>query len=136
MQRVRRVVPLDGHGLAVDKAVELQRRAQAGDLVENLPRFAVGQRGVVQAVDVPVVLEEDLPPVLDQVLLRFVPQDFRLPAIFFCQQVYKRRLKGSFVFKFHGRPPYQTNIFSSRAFLMDWSFSSSRVVRKISCPSV
>ena len=85
VEGVGRVIPLDGDGFAVDKAVQLQRGAQTGDLVQNLVHLAVRQRDLVQTVDLPVVLKEDLFPVLDQVLLGFIAQNFRLPAVFFGQ---------------------------------------------------
>ena len=50
---------------AHDKAVELQRCAQARDLFEDLLHFAACQGSVVQTVDIPVVLKEDIRPVLN-----------------------------------------------------------------------
>ena len=59
------IVARDHHALAVDKAVELQRCAQARDLFEDLLHFAACQGSVVQTVDIPVVLKEDIRPVLN-----------------------------------------------------------------------
>ena len=84
VQFICRIVALDSNGLAVDKAIELQRCAQTGDLVKNLFHFAVGQRNIVQSVYFAVVFKEDLFPVLDQVFFRFVAQNLRFPTIFFC----------------------------------------------------
>ena len=85
VQRVGRVIPLDGYRFAVDKTVEFQWGAQTGDLVQNLLHFAIGQRNIVQPVNIPVILKEDLLPVPDQIFLSFIPQNFRFPAIFFSQ---------------------------------------------------
>ena len=79
------IVAFDSNGFTIDKTVEFQRRAQTGNLVKNLLHFAVGQRNIVQPVHIPVVLKENMLPVLDQVFFRFIAQNFRLPAIFFCQ---------------------------------------------------
>ena len=72
VQFVRGIVALDSNRFTVDKTVEFQRRAQTGNLIKNLPHFAVGQRNIVQPVHIPVVFKENLFPVLDQLLFRFV----------------------------------------------------------------
>ena len=79
---ILRVIPDDGNGLSVDKTVELQGCAQAGDLLQNLLHLAVGQRIVVQPVDAPVILEKDVRPVLDELLFRGIAQDLLFPAVF------------------------------------------------------
>lgn len=99
MQLVRRIVPLDGHGFSIDKAVELERGAQPGDLIENLLHLSIGEGDVVEAVDIPVVLKEDLLPVPDQILFGLVAQDLWFPAVFVYEQMDERRFKGGFVFK-------------------------------------
>ena len=85
MQRIGRVIPLNGHGFTIDKAIQFQRCAKPSDLVQNLLHFAIGQRDIIQTVNIPVILKENLLPVLDQLFFGFVPKDFRLPAIFFCE---------------------------------------------------
>ena len=65
VQRVGGVIPLNGHSFAVDKTVKFQWSAQIGDLVENLLHFSIGHGNIIQSVYIPVVLKEDLFPVLD-----------------------------------------------------------------------
>ena len=57
VEGVRRIVPLDGDGFAVDEAIELEGRAQGFDLLQNLLHLAGGEGRVIQSVDAPVVLE-------------------------------------------------------------------------------
>ena len=85
MQRVGRVIPLNGHSFTIDKAIQLQRCAKPGYLVENLLHFSISQRDIIQTVNITVIFKEDLFPVPDQIFLGFIPQNFRFPAIFFCQ---------------------------------------------------
>ena len=116
MQFICGIVAFDSNGFTIDKTVEFQRRAQTGNLVKNLLHFAVGQRNIVQPVHIPVVFKEDLFPVLDQVFFRFVAQNFRLPAVFFCQQINERRFKGGFLFKYHSLPPVSDKHFFKQCF--------------------
>ena len=117
MQFICGIVAFDSNGFTIDKTVEFQRRAKTGNLVKNLLHFSVGQRNIVQPVHIPVVFKEDLFPVLDQVFFRFVAQNFRLPAIFFCQQINERRFKGGFLFKCHSLPPVSDKHFFKQRFL-------------------
>ena len=78
VQLIVRVVALDGHRLAIDEAVELHGRSQLDDLLEDLLHLPMGERATVQAVDLTVVLEEDVRPVVQQVLFRRV---FKDPAV-------------------------------------------------------
>ncbi|MNH40139.1 hypothetical protein D3C79_1014130 [compost metagenome] len=78
VQRVGRVVPCDGHSLAVDETVEPQRRAQGDDLLHHLLHLAVGQRHFVQPIFATVVLEEDLLPVCEQVCFAGALDDLQL----------------------------------------------------------
>lgn len=103
MLRIPRIVPKDRNGLSVDKAVKLQRHAQTGDLPQSLLHLALSQRIVVQPVNAAVVLEKDVRPVPDELLLRRVAQDFLFPAMF-CQQIDKRNLEIGFFIKCHGVP--------------------------------
>ena len=57
MEGIRRIVPLDGDGFAVDEAIEFEGRAQGFDLLQNLLHLAGGEGRVIQSVDAPVVLE-------------------------------------------------------------------------------
>ena len=111
------IVAFDSNGFAIDKTVELQRRAQTDNLVKNLLHFTVGQRNVVQSIHIAVVLKENLFPVLDQVFFRFVTQNFRLPAIFFCKQVNQCRFKSGLLFKYHSLPPVSDKHFLKQRFL-------------------
>ena len=81
MEGIRRIIPLDGDGFAIDKAIEFEGRAQRFDLLQNLLHLAVGEGRVIQPVDATVVLEKDLRPVLEQVLFRWIAQHLRLPAL-------------------------------------------------------
>ena len=116
MQFICGIVAFDSNGFTIDKTVEFQRRAQTGNLVKNLLHFAIGQRNIIQPVHITVVFKEDLFPVLDQLFFRFVTQNFRLPTIFFCQQVDERRFKSGFLFKYHSLPPVSDKHFFKQSF--------------------
>ena len=81
MRGVIWVVTLDAHRLAVDKGVESEWRLERLDLLYDLSHFAVGQRLVVETVDARVVLEKNICPVVEQILLSGVSQDAVLPAM-------------------------------------------------------
>ena len=81
MQHVIGIVTRDGHGFSVNKAVQLHRCAQIGDLLQNLLHFSVSQRRVVQAVDAAVVLKEDACPVVNEVRFRWVFQNGGFPSL-------------------------------------------------------
>ena len=110
------IVAFDSNGFTIDKTVEFQRRAQTGNLAKNLLHFAVGQRNIIQPVHIAVVFKEDLFPVLDQVFFCFIAQNFRLPSVFFCQQINERRFKSSFLFKCHSLPPVSDKHFFKQCF--------------------
>ena len=123
---ILRVVPDDRNAFPVDKAVKLQRCPQGSDLFKNLLHLAFGQRIVVQPVNAPVVLEKDVRPILDKLLLCIMMQDFLFPAVF-RENVDKRRLKIGFFCERHVSPfPSQTNIFSRQDFLIFCNCSNSR----------
>ena len=63
------VVARDGDGLPVDEPVERERGLERFDLFDDLCHLALGERAAVQAVYVGVVLEQNLRPVVDEVLL-------------------------------------------------------------------
>lgn len=81
MQHVIGIVTRDGHSFSVDKAVQLHRCAQVGDLLQNLLHFSVGQRRVVQAVDAAIVLKEDACPVVNEIRFRWVFQNGGFPSL-------------------------------------------------------
>ena len=57
MEGIRRIIPLDGDGFAIDEAIELEGRAQHFDLFQNLLHLAIGEGRVIQPVDATVILE-------------------------------------------------------------------------------
>ena len=63
------VVARDGDGLPGDEPVERERSLERFDLFDDLCRLALSERAAVQAVYVGVVLEQNLRPVVDEVLL-------------------------------------------------------------------
>ena len=81
MEGVRRIVPLDCDSFAIDKAIELEGGAQGFYLLQDLLHLAVSKGRVVQPVDATVVLEEDVRPVLEQILFRRIAQHLRLPTL-------------------------------------------------------
>ena len=120
-----RIVSLNGNGLAIDKAIQLQRRAQLGYLFQNLLHFALSERIIAQTINSAIVIEQYFCPILNQILLRWVLKYGIFPAL--CHQNLDQcSFKVCFLLKGHGCSPPQTNIFSSIAFLIFCSFSSSR----------
>ena len=69
VKRVIGVVARDGDGLSVDEPVERERGLERFDLFVYLCHLALGERAAVQAVYVGIVLEQNLRPVVDEVLL-------------------------------------------------------------------
>ena len=69
VKRVVGVVARDGDGLSVDEPVECKWGLERFDLFDDLRHLALGDRAAVQAVYVGVVLEQNLRPVVDEVLL-------------------------------------------------------------------
>ena len=69
VKRVVGVVARDGDGLSVDEPVECEWGLERFDLFDDLRHLALGERAAVQAVYVGVVLEQNLRPVVDEVLL-------------------------------------------------------------------
>ena len=121
-----RIVPLDGDAAAVDEAVQAQRCAQGGDLLNDLLHLPIRQRKIIQAVNTPVVFKQNISPVPDQLRFAEILQDLIFPALCL-QQVNQGLFKVRFFAKCHGRrSPCYANIFSSMDFLMACSFSSLR----------
>ena len=75
MKHIVGVVARDGDGLSVDEPVERERGLERFDLFDDLCHLALGERAAVQAVYVGVVLEQNLRPVIDEVLLGGIAQD-------------------------------------------------------------
>ena len=69
VKRVVGVVARDGDGLSVDEPVECEWGLERFDLFDDLRHLALGERAAVQTVYVGVVLEQNLRPVVDEVLL-------------------------------------------------------------------
>ena len=81
VEAVLRVVPGDGDGLAVDEAVQLEGRAERGDLLHDLLHLAICEGVVAQPVYAAVVVEEYGRPVLQKVLFTGVFDDLLFPAL-------------------------------------------------------
>ena len=94
------VIALDRNRFAVDKAVQLQRRAQFPNLLHNLLHFAIGQGIIAKAVYAAVIVKENVCPVADQILLGGIFQNCALPA-FGRQDFYKRFFKVRFLLEGH-----------------------------------
>ena len=75
VKRIVGVVARDGDGLSVDEPVERERGLERFYLFDDLCHLTLGERAAVQAVDVRVVLEQNLSPVVDEVLLGGIAQD-------------------------------------------------------------
>ena len=75
VKRIVGVVARDGDGLSVDEPVERERGLERFYLFDDLCHLALGERAAIQAVDIRVVLEQNLRPVLDEVLLGGIAQD-------------------------------------------------------------
>ena len=75
VERIVGVVARDGDGLSVDEPVERERGLERFYLFDDLCHLALGERTAIQAVDIRVVLEQNLRPVLNEVLLGGIAQN-------------------------------------------------------------
>ena len=75
VERIVGVVARDGDGLSVDEPVERERGLERFYLFDDLCHLALGERAAIQAVDIRVVLKQNLRPVLKEVLLGGIAQD-------------------------------------------------------------
>ena len=75
MERIVGVVARDGDGLSIDEPVERERGLERFYLFDDLCHLALGERAAIQAVDIRVVLKQNLRPVLKEVLLGGIAQD-------------------------------------------------------------
>ena len=81
MKLVLRILPNDRNRLPIDKTIQRQRRAKAADLLQQLLHLLRNQRAVIQPVNVTIVLEQNIRPVLNQILLGRMMKDLFRPAI-------------------------------------------------------
>ena len=74
MCRICWIITFDGHGLAVDEGVQRQWCAQCFDLFEDLRHLTFGKALPIQSIDTFVVVEQDVGPVIDEILFSRVFQ--------------------------------------------------------------
>lgn len=82
VQDVSRVFTPDTHRTPVNEAVKHLRCPQSRNLVNKLTHFILSQPCPIQTVDGVIVIEEDISPVLEQILLRRMADYIFLPSFF------------------------------------------------------
>ena len=76
MRLIQGIITFDGDTLSIDKFIQPYRSTQICDLIQNLLHFSFCQRHIVQTVFMPIVIEQNLSPVVDQVFLCRITQHF------------------------------------------------------------
>ena len=118
-----RVIPLDGYAFPIDKIIQTHRASKPDNLLNDLLHLTFRQRAVIQGILIPVVVEQNVRPILDQFFLSGVADDSVPPPIL-NELVDHSLFKCLFTFKDHGATSSYTNIPSRQAALIFFSFSS------------
>ena len=102
VQLIIRIVSDNRHAPTIDKAIQLQRSTQIDDLLHDLLHLAIRQRTFIQAVSLPIIIEQNIRPVFKQIRLRWMTDYFRFPATLY-QDAYDGFFKISLFIKNHVR---------------------------------